>query len=44
MLDCKDLGGENCRMTIWVELENVVYGNYAKEAEQMGKILGLQVF
>jgi L-fucose isomerase-like protein len=22
VLDCKDLGGDNCRMTIWVELEN----------------------
>jgi len=22
VLDCKDLGGDNCRMTIWVEIEN----------------------
>ncbi|MEM3356265.1 MAG: hypothetical protein QW166_00385 [Candidatus Bathyarchaeia archaeon] len=22
VLDCKDLGGDNCRMTVWVELEN----------------------
>jgi hypothetical protein len=22
IVDCKDLGGKNCRMTIWVEIEN----------------------
>jgi L-fucose isomerase-like protein len=22
LVDCKDLGGENCRMTVWVEIEN----------------------
>jgi hypothetical protein len=57
VLDCKDLGGDNCRMTVYVEIEKedairkfvgrefaMVYGDYAKEAKQVGKTLGLQVF
>jgi L-fucose isomerase-like protein len=56
MVDCKDLGGENCRMTIWVEIEDeesiqkfvgrefaMVYGDYEKEAREIGEKLGLKV-
>lgn len=56
VLDCKDLGGENCRMTIWVEIEDeesinkfvgrefaMVYGDYEKEAREIGVNLGLKV-
>jgi hypothetical protein len=56
VLDCKDLGGENCRITVWVELENaepigkfvgrefaMAYGDYAKEAKEIGRKLGLTV-
>jgi len=56
VLDCKDLGGDNCRMTIWVEIEDkesihkfvgrecaMVYGDYEKEAKQIGEKLGQRV-
>ncbi len=56
VLDCKDLGGDNCRMTLWVEIEDkesihkfvgrecaMVYGDYEKEAKQIGEKLGLKV-
>jgi L-fucose isomerase-like protein len=56
VLDCRDLGGENCRMAIWVEIEDeesinkfvgrecaIVYGDYEKEAEEIGLKLGLKV-
>jgi len=56
VLDCKDLGGENCRMTVWVEIANeesiskfvgrecaMVYGDFEKEAKQIGEKLGLKV-
>jgi len=56
VLDCKDLGGENCRMTVWVEIENeesirkfvgrecaIVYGDYEKEAKEIGEKLGLKI-
>jgi len=54
VIDCKDLGGDNCRITVWVKLENeeaihqfvgrefaMVYGDYEKEAKQLGKMLGM---
>jgi hypothetical protein len=54
VIDCKNLGGENCRMTVSVELENeetthkfvgrefaLVYGDYAKEAGELAKNLGI---
>jgi len=56
VVDCKDLGGENCRITMWVEIENeesihkfvgrefaMVYGDYEKEAREMGEKLGVRV-
>jgi len=56
VLDCKDLGGENCRMTIWVEIKNaeviskfvgrefaMVYGDYMKEASELGRKIGLAI-
>jgi hypothetical protein len=56
VLDCKDLGGENCRMTVWVEIASeksiskfvgrecaMIYGDYEKEAKQIGEKLGLKV-
>jgi len=56
VVDCKDLGGDNCRMTIWVRMKSpesvrnfvgrecaMVYGDYLKEAVEMGEILGLKV-
>jgi len=55
-VDCKDLGNETCRMTIWTQLENediirkfvgrefaMVYGDYAKEAKEIGARLGPEV-
>lgn len=56
VVDCKDLEGDNCRMTVWVEIADedairkfvgrefaMVYGNYVKEIEEMGKKLGLKI-
>jgi len=56
VIDCRDLGGENCRMTVWVRMENpelidkfvarefaLVYGDYEKEAVDLGERLGLSV-
>jgi len=56
VVDCKDLGGDNCRMTIWVKMSSpesvrnfvgrecaMVYGDYVREAAEIGKILGLKV-
>jgi len=56
VLDCRDLGGEHCRMAIWVEIEDeesihkfvgrecaMVYGDYEKEAREIGIKLGLEV-
>jgi len=56
VVDCRDLGGENCRMTVWVKMENpnlidkfvarefaMVYGDYGKEAVDLGERLGLRV-
>jgi len=56
VIDCRDLGGENCRMTVWVKMENpklidklvarefaMVYGDYEREAADLGERLGLRV-
>jgi len=56
IIDCRDLGGENCRMTLWVKMDNqklidkfvarefaMVYGDYEKEAVDLGDRLGLRV-
>jgi len=55
VIDCRDLGNQTCRMTIWTQLENediirkfvgrefaMVYGDYAKEAKEIGAMLGLE--
>lgn len=56
VVSCKDLEGKNCRITIWVEIEDegpiqkfvgrefaMVYGDYEKEAREMGEKLGVRV-
>lgn len=55
VIDCKDLGGENCRMTIWIKIKDdesvrkfvgrecaMIYGDYEKEAKEIGKKFGLE--
>jgi len=56
VINCRDLEGDNCRMTVWVKMENpkliekfvarefaLVYGDYEKEAADLGERLGLNV-
>lgn len=56
VVDCKDLEGDNCRMTVWVEIADkdaarkfvgrecaMVYGDYVKETEEIGRKLGLEL-
>jgi hypothetical protein len=54
VIDCKDIGGDNCRITVWVEVEDklihnlverevaMVYGNYVEEAKEVGIALGVK--
>jgi L-fucose isomerase-like protein len=55
VVDCRDLEGDNCRMTVWLEIANkavrklvgrecaLVYGDYVEEAKAAGEKLGLRV-
>ncbi len=55
VIDCRDLGGDNCRTTVWVKIDDkelvykitgrefaMVYGDYSKEAKEVGNMLGIK--
>lgn len=56
VIECRDVGGDNCRITVGVEMEDegsirkfvgrefaLVYGDYEKEAREVGEQLGIEV-